>query len=68
MYALTRDDSPMASSNHTKGRNMNAKYYWLPFPGMHQCVLSDNEGKEIAAGMGASKKAAREAAERNAAA
>jgi len=42
------------------------KFYWLPFPGTYQCVMSDAAGNEIATGMGATHEAAREAAEANA--
>lgn len=39
-----------------------ARFYWLPFPGAWQCVLTvDGQEHE---GMGASKTAARETAER----
>lgn len=41
-------------------------FYWLPFPGMWQCVLRDETGGDVAEGMGTSKVAAQEAAEANA--
>jgi len=41
------------------------KFYWLPFPGCYQCVLTDDDGTELAAGMGPTKAAAQTAAEEN---
>lgn len=43
---------------------MNFNFYWLPFPGMYQCVITNDDGATVAEGMGATKDAAKEAAER----
>lgn len=45
---------------------IDARFYWLPFPGAWQCVLTGADGATLGEGMAGTKPDAEAAARRNA--